>query len=252
MGTKAKRYVKYAFSLVAHTDILGFQELIENESAGYISKTLRIFKEVVDPNRFPGSTRGVPTQHFRNFSDLCIVAIPIRDKSKPERGAIFQQLLHLAQAQIVLIHDEGVFIRGGVAVGNVAKSYGLLFGPGIIDAYGLESRYAVYPRVVISPQVLEEQKANDNLWVHDKATDLAHVQKMLRKDRDGQLYLDYLRVAHDELDPAHFQDFLVRHAARIQGALKKYADNEKVRRKYAWLNEYHDLTVKRLKTTPKR
>lgn len=113
----------------------------------------------------------------------------------PAKGAVFFQLLGLVHAQVLLIHEEGIVVRGGITVGNVVKSHGQLFGPGVIDAYQLESKAAKYPRIVVDQKVLNELATNDQLWIHDRDDELSAVNGLLRRDEeDDLLYVDYLRV----------------------------------------------------------
>jgi hypothetical protein len=47
-----------------------------------------------------------------------------------------------------------VLIRGGITFGEVSARVGRAFGPAFVDAYGLESRFAHFPRIVVSPSAL--------------------------------------------------------------------------------------------------
>lgn len=47
--------------------------------------------------------------------------------------------------------DLGLMTRGGVAVGDLIHTEsGVLFGPAMNEAYELESKYAIYPRVIFA------------------------------------------------------------------------------------------------------
>ena len=79
------------------------------------------------------------------------------------------------------------------------KSHKQLYGPGVIDAYRLESKTAMCPRIVVDRSVLYELAGHENLWIHDREEELSAVNGLVRKDeRDGILYTDYLRVIQGE------------------------------------------------------
>src|SRR5437879_2812989 len=63
----------------------------------------------------------VRTEYFVNFSDLSILSTPVRNPRIPPNGVVFWQLIRLIHTQMSLTHDEGIFIRGAVTVGQVAR-----------------------------------------------------------------------------------------------------------------------------------
>jgi hypothetical protein len=74
-GSPKRRHVEYGQALVSYVDILGFGELIEDRSAGQISKLLRGFTEAVEPRRFKTPIPDVSSDEFITFSDLSITMI---------------------------------------------------------------------------------------------------------------------------------------------------------------------------------
>jgi hypothetical protein len=49
----------------------------------------------------------------------------------------------------------GFLIRGGMAYGKLYHTGGVVFGPALIDAVALESKFAVYPRIVLSEPAMD-------------------------------------------------------------------------------------------------
>jgi hypothetical protein len=47
----------------------------------------------------------------------------------------------------------GLLVRGGITIGKLYHSGGVVFGEAMVDAYNLESRVAIYPRVAVSSRV---------------------------------------------------------------------------------------------------
>lgn len=244
-----RRSVSYERSILTYIDILGFRNLIRTKTPNDISRSIRVVREAVEPRRFKSPFPDIPAQDFLNFSDLCIIRTPLaRKNSFPAQGEVHSQILHMVHVQTNLLFDEGILLRGGITVGDVARSYGQLFGPAVIRGYTLESEVARFPRVVVGEEVLDELKGNPALWVHDRKTDTRAATSLLRRDFDGEYFVDYLRVIEEELDDrSEYPSLLNRHDAFIKQGLTRYKDNVSVLPKYKWLREYHRHTVKRWK-----
>lgn len=65
-------------------------------------------------------------------------------------------VLAAVQALGSLYLQRGILTRGGIVYGPMYQRGTVVFGPAIIEAYELESRAAVYPRILVSKQVREE------------------------------------------------------------------------------------------------
>jgi hypothetical protein len=247
MGSGLRRSVNYESSILTYIDILGFRELVTTKTANDISRSIRVVREAVEPRRFKSAISQIPSADFHNFSDLCIIRAPLARKGTfPPRGEVHSQILHMVHVQTALLFDEGILLRGGITIGGVARSYGQLFGPAVIRGYALESEVARFPRIVVGEEVLEELMKNPALWVHDRQTDVRATKSLLRRDFDGEYFVDYLRIIEEELDDrSQYPTMLDRHEDFIKRGLKLYRDNSSVLPKYKWLREYHRYTVKR-------
>ena len=84
----------------------------------------------------------------------------------------------------------------------------------------------------------------------DPDTDAGYMREMLQKDADGKLFVDYLRIAGDELDdPAAYPGYMVKLRDFIDRRLIEFADIPTVREKYEWLRDYHAETLRKLRRT---
>jgi hypothetical protein len=71
----------------------------------------------------------------------------------------------------------GILIRGGISRGRAVHADDILYGEGMINAYNLESKAAIYPRIVIDPKLVLEIESGyraaflaqdvDGLWFID-------------------------------------------------------------------------------------
>jgi hypothetical protein len=159
---------------------------------------------------------------------------------------VHSQILRMVHAQATLLFDEGILLRGGITVGDVARSYGQLFGPAVVRGYDLENKVARFPRIVVGEEVLEEMNSNSTLWVHDQETDTRALKALLRKDFDGDWFVDYLRAIEGELDDrGEYPGYLTRHEEFIEHGLAEYRQSASVLAKFKWLREYHNHTARR-------
>ena len=135
-----------------------------------------------------------------------------------------------ARLQGSLILRHGIFIRGGITVGPVARTYRQLFGQGVIDAYNLETR-AIQPRVMVDPALLADVGQNTDLCVNNCRQERRIVESLLRFDSGASLsYVDYLREMHGDPWPDHVgKTFADAHAANIEEELLKHDGNLRVR-----------------------
>lgn len=97
----------------------------------------------------------VMDKHFdlvvTQFSDSFVISAPANN---PASCNLLFRALRLINVQFFF--GLGMLMRGGVSVGKlVHKRGGALFGPAMNEAYAIESKAAIYPRVVVSDQVFD-------------------------------------------------------------------------------------------------
>lgn len=118
------------------------------------------------------------------------------------------------------MYKSGVFIRAGVAIGNVGlDGSGPAFGPAMVRAYEIESVETIYPRIVVDDAAYEEflsdvRLRNENDDLKEEAD---CVNGLLRTGDDETRFTDYLFASENEFDA--FEDYIFffgRHAALIR------------------------------------
>ena len=50
---------------------------------------------------------------------------------------------------------EDIFIRGAIAQSELYMDENTVIGPALVEAYNLESEFAVYPRIILSKDVTD-------------------------------------------------------------------------------------------------
>src|ERR1700733_4242733 len=238
-NSKRKRHLKYEPHLIAYIDIMGFSELVKNESPDFISRAIRRVTEVTAPDV---DDRKAYQENYVSFSDLIVHTIPIVPRANENlgQGIVFSEILNLAAAQASLI-DDGLLIRGALTIGELERTYGVLFGPGIIAAYHLDQEKAVFPRIVVDPAIFETLKKVPSMLVHPYEEEITYIFRLLKRDDDGVIFIDYLGSMQSER--RDYLEFLKNHKELVEKNIAKFKADKRVLSKYLWLKKYHNAVI---------
>jgi hypothetical protein len=114
------------------------------------------------------------------FSDSFVISAPANNTASCN---LLLRALRLINIQFFF--SLGMLMRGGISVGKlVHKRGGALFGPAMNEAYAIESKSAIYPRVVVSDQVFDLY--SKILVLGSPASD----EPFIKRGFDGVAYLD--------------------------------------------------------------
>ncbi|WP_248928667.1 hypothetical protein [Paenibacillus hamazuiensis] len=135
--------MKYEERIIAFIDILGFKNLVNDESKcediGAILKLPYLIRQ--DNMAKMLKIKGVM---MTSISDSLVFSIRLK-----ERGAMNKITKLLTVFTQSLLSQHGLLLRGGIAVGKIYHDNDIVYGPGLVKAYELESKIAVYPRIVM-------------------------------------------------------------------------------------------------------
>lgn len=189
--------------VVAYLDILGASSRI-NQSAESQNASLNLlhnlYTAVMDLSAQMGID-GYKDLKFKIFSDNIIIAKELRDEQ------IEQDVLVLLNCvSHFMCHSVGDCVgwlaRGGVTIGELYIDDTIVWGTGLIRAYELEDKAAIYPRVVLDHSIVQ---------ILDKLR-----SDYLRRDEDGLCFLNYMSIWH--------------HSARIIQAAFEQMKSEAIRK----------------------
>ena len=239
----------YTRSLVSYLDLLGFSELVEEsrsdssvtEQIATLLQKLRRSSENVD--RAVSISTG-PTSEYSDtltFSDHVVRRTKIINDAILEE-IVMKELYILSEIQLDLLLQGDRMVRGGLCIGDLYLEEGLAFGPALVKAYELESKYAVYPRIVIDRDLIfnAQTVGYSGLW-----------EDYFSRGEDGAFYVDYLFSTSLMGFFSAFTEAIPRireHRRVIEAKIStaKEKNDERVKRKYIWTALYHNRTINRL------
>lgn len=163
---------------VAFLDLLGFSGMVRSDLVGdsnvFLTKLFKCHQSAAkvfsdDPNC-----------SLTQFSDSIVI-------SKPYDETTFEWFAKRVANYQRLLLDEGLLCRGGIAVNKHFSNGTFTFSAGLIEAYHVESKIARYPRVVISPELID-------LLFPEKRK----IPKFLIQEDDGMMFIDYVGTTHKQ------------------------------------------------------
>jgi hypothetical protein len=168
-------------------DFLGFREIVKEteRDPAELTRILRALDELRDIPT-PGTSASETSTHF---SDSFVVSYLINEES-----AVFHLLNGIALALIELT-ALGYLVRGAVVAGKLYHTKDYIVGPALVRAYEIESKEAIYPRVIVDPHVIDLAR---RFYGDQSGPDLEeeYARGFVETDTDGQLYFQYVDWHH--------------------------------------------------------
>ncbi|MCQ3828518.1 hypothetical protein HXX02_03595 [Microbulbifer elongatus] len=176
----------YSNKVIAFVDILGFKSLISrSEKEEAIAESLlnvltsllpeqiqeessfqinydRIPKEQVEEveklaKLFSKGVFGQCDIKISYFSDCIVLSAPAEDEM-----SCFMIFEYLAKLMVRVFEEYNLLLRGGISMGKLYhEQAGPLFGPAMVDAYEIESKLAIYPRILLEKNTFRGVKSTE-------------------------------------------------------------------------------------------
>ena len=167
---------KHSCSLhaIVYLDLLGTTSKIQKDPGDlYLNEIYSLYENVkILTKNGAFSEYGFNDIKVKIFSDNIILAIELNtnnDILKISRLLYFTSIMQT----IAIIHHSWL-MRGGITLGSLFIDDLLVWGSGLVRAYKLESTFAIYPRIVIDPNIdssitteLREEKIWDSFFLED-------------------------------------------------------------------------------------
>lgn len=169
---------------VAFIDILGFQDLLTRIARGRsdlfdeiknsLESILAEERELDDPDSVRRAFS--PTRQMTCFSDHVVIS-DVVDR--------WFSLLLAARKLYTKLLSKGILCRGAIARGSTFHHGRIIFGQGLVRAYELESRAAIYPRVIVIDEIRKRLVNSDSQSKFN-----VRFASMLIRDHDGLWLID--------------------------------------------------------------
>jgi len=232
----------YSERVVAFIDILGFKNHVNDSinrdnsiNCGNFEKIQSALDLIIEIANIESPMNA--NREVTQFSDSIIISFLIN-----ERSEVFYTLIELLHLTMELL-GYGFVIRGGITVGKCFHNKTRVFGPTVIQAIELEKE-AKFPRIIVDKKVLEigcKNHANH----HSLEDELIYLKSLVKKDDDGQWYLNYFSSALYEVDDELSEFGYIHNLEKIiRDNLQVYKEDERVRPKYEWMkSKYNDMVA---------
>lgn len=185
--------IKYKRQIVAFIDILGFRNLTMDKSKcadiADILKTPYMLREGDIPKMMH-----ISNVMMTSISDSIVISLP------NHKNALNKLSKLLSAFTRIFLLQYGLFLRGGIAIGDLFHDDQVVFGPGLVKAYELEHSQAIYPRIII-----EESDMENLLASCTSSSRLANEMTLFRKDIDNKLYLDCFQYTDEKTRALYLQ-----------------------------------------------
>jgi len=234
----------YKERVVAFVDILGFSDHVEETTKDF-SKASNLHKalksilswQIENENNETFGLKDIGRE-ITVFSDSIIISYSIDCQ-----GGLFYILMDLIHLQIQLMSYD-LLLRGGITIGKVYHDGKIAYGPAMIEAYELESKKAVYPRIIITEESLHKGIIKTLPYQNSLEEECQYVSKLVRRDLDGYYFLDILRQDFELVDSGgEYYLWLDLVRELIIEQVNRNKDKPHVLEKYNWLIRYFNEVV---------
>lgn len=234
--------MNYENRVVCFIDILGFKNIIENtvdcdgnDIPDKIESVDALLKKILEFKRLDDEWNLAHLRTVTQFSDSIVISFRV---ALNELFSTFIDIQHI----IFNFFRYGFLIRGGISYGKIIHTDKTIFGPALNCSYYMESKEAIYPRVLVHSKIIDYLKSNQNDFeFEDKSK---YILELISKDdSDGKHYIDFLENVIENFDKLEqdYLNYLICVSKTISTGLENTQD--KVLKKYEWLAEKYDQAV---------
>lgn len=243
----------YKKAVVTFLDILGTRDNQDFESK---HKVHRAFHESMRDCQARDREGAAYYRRVYSFSDCAYLFHGLRDDSGQGSEAedlLIQAALFNTTLTILRLLNDGYLVRGGVSYGNSYSDDLSFFGPAVEEAFFLESKCAVTPRILLADSLGERAKLFSDKG-HQEAfsrinpyasllPERSFIPELIQKqdnrfhlnpfyilEMDGQLQIGEHEFSHQQLIEAV--------AANIKEKIRRHSWESPARPKLEWMREY--------------
>jgi hypothetical protein len=233
---------KFRKVVVIFIDILGSQSRV-NFDEWY--NVMSIFSWMVErekelDNNHPWT---VYKREIHVFSDCAYIIYDYKDDIEDSRKNMYALMGIACYNTEKILYEflkNGFIARGTITYGDLFydNEKNIWFGPAMNRAYFLESKQAIFPRIIIDPKYAEKLfEFNENNYRSN-----ADNGEILYRDIDGFIYLNYLNSGKSGINKMEYMNVIKIALQLCDAERNKTRKTEKIqesiKNKYDWLEKY--------------
>lgn len=176
-----QKLLKTSDYIVAFIDILGAKALIKKDVDGSLNTVHRVYEKSLEI--YEKIFKELIPFDITIFSDNIVIGREI--VNKPLLASYFQAVHFMAAIVQESFLSQGLLVRGAIAYGSYFKDDIMVWGNALTKAYELESSAAIYPRIIVDPELVGELELFQRKELLSKL--------WLKQDNDGLFFIDYLQ-----------------------------------------------------------
>lgn len=219
-----KEELKTEEYIVAFIDLLGSSKAIHNDPDGTLktvhnaySKAIQVYNEVFEP-----LSRELK---IKIFSDNIIIYTKCNRLGANVAFHITSLLAGIIQINFL---NSDLLSRGGISKGSFFSDDIMIWGEALVDAYNIESKISIYPRIVVNPKLISELQ----LFRTNKIS----INKLIVQDSDYLCFINYLSIANALKKNASLG--CLKYLERSEDMKLKHMDDIKAVQKICWHQDF--------------
>ncbi len=157
---------------VCFLDILGFSAMVEEYENDLSSSVLQDIQgaledslTILNLNKDEKTNEVLKHLKYQLFSDCISISLPYFDNQEDFINN-FNLISTFTNGFQYNLMSKGFFVRGGISIGSFYANDHIIFSKGLVEAYQLESKKAIYPRVLIDEKIINKLKKYDISRIH--------------------------------------------------------------------------------------
>jgi|AntAceMinimDraft_17_1070374.scaffolds.fasta_scaffold05461_3 hypothetical protein len=148
--------------IICFLDILGFSDFIngyENDITSTflqdIQESFSLAQEQLLDNKNIYNKEAIEHLEYQTFSDNICISIPYFDNENDFLSNLNILTIYIRGFQLIMM-SKGFFTRGGISMGSFYADKNIIFSKGLVNAYYLESKKAIYPRTILDKKIVKK------------------------------------------------------------------------------------------------
>ena len=218
----------YEKRFVFFIDVLGFSKKVEDSTS---PEEIKNIIDCLKQDFIRENKRHNLEYQITQISDCIVISF-----KKSARFKFLSMLLFINYMQTNALIKYGLLFRGAGTYGNLVHNDEYLFGTAYQEAYKLESKYAIYPRIIIKKEIIKKLMS-----IEEQSACLE-----LLREEDIFYYIDYFYNEVDSTDNVDKQkEFFITIRTIICKNLEAqpfFID------KYLWLKEKFNIAIENFNT----